>query len=235
MDFSAFGFDARSLDQTDALWTSLKGELPKTAPSLLMPNTQWLDNLNGKRAWDTGASSTRNWMNAGQDWGILQPQADWFTADAPKTGSGGFQVVVMSLNSDRIAVLRGQPDQQVPANEKSVIRIAFDVFAHASADAEIRLTLTRADGQAMPNWLSFDGQTGELVLEPPADAPQELELMLTAKDQDGENTTTGFRIKVIQADPAPQGRMSFSEKLRHANGVTLTSSTPLNGSMLGHA
>jgi hypothetical protein len=235
MDFSAFGFDARRLDHTDPLWTSLKGELPQPEPSLLRPNTQWLDNQNGKRAWDTGTSNTRNWMNAGQDLGTLQPQANWITADAPKTGSGGFQVVVMSLNSDRIAVLRGQPDQQVPANEKSVIRIASDVFAHASADAEIRLTLTRADGQAMPNWLSFDGQTGELVLEPPADAPQKLELMLTAKDQDGENTTTGFSIQVIQADPAPQGRMSFSDKLRNASGVTLTSSAPLIGSVLGHA
>jgi hypothetical protein len=141
----------------------------------------------------------------------------------------------MVLDFERIAVLRGQPDQQVPVNEKSVIRIASDAFAHASADAEILLTLTRTDGQAMPNWLSFDGETGELVLEPPADAPQELALMLTAIDQDGENTSTVFRIKLIPAEPAPQGRMSFSEKLRHANGVTLTSSTPLNGSMLGHA
>jgi hypothetical protein len=144
-------------------------------------------------------------------------------------------VMVMGLDKERIAVLRGQPDHQVPVNEKSVIRMASDAFAHVSADAEIRLTLTRANGQALPEWLSFDGKTGELTLEPPADAPQQLELMLTAKDQDGENATTVFRIQVIQADPAPQGRMSFSDKLRNASGVTLTSSAPLIGSVLGHA
>jgi hypothetical protein len=143
--------------------------------------------------------------------------------------------MVMGLDRERIAVFRGQPDHQVPDNEKSLIRIAADVFAHTSADAEIRLTLTRADGQALPKWLRFDGETGELFLDPPADAPQELELMLTAIDQDGENATTVFRIQVIQADPAPQGRMSFSDKLRNASGVTLTSSAHLIGSVLGHA
>jgi hypothetical protein len=235
MDFSAFGFDARSLDQPDPLWTSLKGELPKTAQPVLRADTQWLDNLKAKGAWDNSASNTRNWMNAGQDRDLVQPKVDWFAADAPKTRAGGFPVMVMGLDNERIAVLRGQPDHQVPANEKSLIRIATDVFAHTSADAEIRLTLTRANGQALPKWLSFDGETGELFLDPPADAPQELELMLTAIDQDGENATTVFRIQVIQADPAPQGRMSFSDKLRNASGVTLTSSAPLIGSLLGHA
>jgi hypothetical protein len=130
--------------------------------------------------------------------------------------------------------LSGQPDQQVLVNARSLIRIASDAFAHASADAEILLTLQSSDGQPLPNWLSFDGETGELVVEPPADAPQELALMLTATDQDGENTSTVFRIKLIHPDPAPQGRMSFSEKLRNASGVTLTASAPLIGSVLGH-
>jgi hypothetical protein len=173
-------------------------------------------------------------MNAGQDWGTGPSKADWFAKDTSQTRPAGFPAKVMVLDFERIAVLRGQPDQQVPVNEKSVIRIASDAFAHASADAEILLTLTRTDGQAMPNWLSFDGETGELVLEPPADAPQELALMLTAIDQDGENTSTVFRIKLIPAEPAPQGRMSFSDKLRNASGVTLTSSAPLIGSVLGH-
>jgi hypothetical protein len=235
MDFSAFGFDARSLDHTDPLWTSLKGELPKTAQPVLRADTQWLDNFKAKGAWDNSASNTRNWMNVGQDRDLAQPKVDWFAADAPKTRAGGFPVMVMGLDRERIAVFRGQPDHQVPVNEKSVIRMASDAFAHVSADAEIRLTLTRADGQALPKWLSFDGETGELFLDPPADAPQELELRLTAIDQDGENATTVFRIQVIQADPAPQGRMSFSDKLRNASGVTLTSSAHLIGSVLGHA
>jgi hypothetical protein len=234
MDFSAFGFDARSLDHADPLWTSLKGELPKTASPLLRADAQWLDNLKAKGAWDSSASNTRNWMQAGQDRELAQPKVDWFAADAPQTRSGGFPVMVMGLDRERIAVLRGQPDHQVLANEKSWLRMATDAFAHTSADAEIRLTLTRADGQALPQWLSFDGETGELVVEPPADAPQELALMLTAIDQDGENTSTVFRIKLIHPDPAPQGRMSFSEKLRNASGVTLTASAPLIGSVLGH-
>ncbi len=46
IDFKAFGFDARELDTPAAGWTSLKGELPKPAASLLSPNSGWM-----KRVW----------------------------------------------------------------------------------------------------------------------------------------------------------------------------------------
>lgn len=221
IDFSAFGFDARSLDRPDPLWTSLKGELPKPAPSLLSPSTAWLDNQSGKRAWDDGASSTQNWMHAGQDWGQVPQSTEWFTADAPVTRANGFQVVVTRVGNGRIAVLRGQADQLVPAGETSVIVIAPDAFAHVSADAEVQLALSLDDGQALPAWVRFNGKTGQLLVQAPVDAPEQLVLRLTAMDQDGETVTTVFHLNISKNPTPPNGRMSFSDKLRSSASVTL--------------
>ncbi len=234
IDFSAFGFDARSLDQPDPLWTSLKGELPKPVPSRLSPSTEWLHNQSGKRAWDSGASSTQNWMNAGQDWGQAPQSTEWYSADAPVTRADGFQVVVTRVGDGRIAVLRGQADQQVPAGETSVILIAPDAFAHVSADAEVRLALTLDDGKALPAWVRFNGKTGQLLVQAPADAPEQLVLRLTAMDQDGEAVSTVFRLNISKNQTPPSGRMSFSEKLRSSTSVTLAAPLQQLGAILRH-
>jgi len=233
-DFSPYGFDPRSLDRPDPMWTSFKGELPKPAPSLLRPDTQWLDRLSGHSTWDRAASTTNDWMNAGQDWQIQQPMSPGFSDDSSMTRADGFPVVVNALSLSRLAVLRGQPDQSVTAGQTSLIQIGPDAFAHVSAEAQVKLTLTLSHGQALPTWARFNGQTGQLLVTPPEGAPQQLVLRLTAQDQDGENVSTNFVLTVQNKDPAPTGRMSFSDKLRHANSVTRAAPVPLIGNILRH-
>jgi hypothetical protein len=234
IDFSAFGFDARSLDRPDPLWTSLKGELPKPVPSLLSPSTDWLNKQSGKRSWNDGPSTTQNWMNAGEDWGPTPKSTEWFTADGPMTREGGFQVVVTRVGDGRLAVLRGQADQLVTAGETSLILIAPDAFGHVSADAEVRLALTLEDGQALPAWARFNGKTGQLLVQPPADAPEQLVLRLTAMDQDGETASTVFRLDIGKNQTPSNGRMSFSEKLRSSTSVTLAAPLQQLGAILRH-
>jgi hypothetical protein len=234
IDFSAFGFDARSLDRPDPLWTSLKGELPKPVPSLLSPSTDWLNKQSGKRSWNDGPSTTQNWMNAGEDWGPTPKSTEWFAADGPMTRGDGFQVVVTRVGDGRLAVLRGQADQLVPAGETSLILIAPDAFGHLSADAEVRLSLTLDDGKALPAWARFNGKTGQLLVQPPADAPEQLLLRLTAVDQDGETVSTVFRLDIGKNQTPSNGRMSFSEKLRASTSVTLAAPLQQLGAILRH-
>jgi hypothetical protein len=234
IDFSAFGFDARSLDRPDPLWTSFKGELPKLVPSLLSPSTDWLNKQSGKRSWNDGPSTTQNWMNAGEDWGPTPQSTEWLAADGPKTRGDGFQVVVTTLGDGRLAVLRGQADQLVPAGEASLILIAPDAFGHVSADAEVRLALTLDDGKALPAWARFNGKTGQLLVQPPADAPEQLLLRLTAVDQDGETVSTVFRLDIGKNQTPSNGRMSFSEKLRASTSVTLAAPLQQLGAILRH-
>jgi hypothetical protein len=225
IDFSAFGFDARSLDHPDPLWTSFKGELPKPVPSLLRPSTEWLNNQSGKRSWNDGPSTTQNWMNAGQDWGQAQQSSEWYTTDGPMTRSNGFPVVVTRLAEGRIGVLRGQADQIVPPGETTLVLIAPDAFGHVSEEAQVELSLSLA---------RFNGRTGQLLVQPPEGAQQALELQLTAMDQDGEKATTTFRLTIQPTLSTPEGRMSFSDKLRQSAGVTLSAALFNMGGPLRH-
>jgi siroheme synthase len=233
--FSAFGLDATSLNHTDPRWTSLKGELPQPVPSVLRPDTQWQHKLNGLREWAPQASTTRDWMEAGQDdWGTAQPKTDGGASEGPTTSADGFQVLVNPLNPARLVVLRGQPDQTIVAGQKSLILIAPDVFAHAHAEAQVNLTLTLANGQAAPTWVSMNSQTGQMRVDPSRDAPDQLVLRLTAQDQDGANASTEFALNIQKNKPAPTGRMSFSDKLRQASSVTHATTSPHLGPILRH-
>jgi hypothetical protein len=234
IDFSAFDFDARNLDQPHSLWTSFKGELPKPAPSRLSPSSEWLHNQTGHRSWGDGPSTTQNWMNAGRDWGLAPQSTEWYLAEGTMTSGDGFRVVVTGTGDARLAVLRGQADQLVPAGETSLILIAPDAFAHVSADAEVRLALTLDDGKALPTWVRFNSKTGQLLVQAPADAPEQLVLRLTAMDQDGEAVSTVFRLNISKNQTPPSGRMSFSEKLRSSTSVTLAAPLQQLGAILRH-
>jgi hypothetical protein len=232
--FSAFGLDARSLNHTDPRWTSLKGELPQALPSVLRPDTRWLHMLSDLNEWDRQTSQTRDWMNAGQDWKVAPLTADGWASEGPTTSSDGFQVLVNPLSPSRLVVLRGQPDQNIIADQKSLILIAPDVFAHAHPEAQVKLSITLANGQAAPAWIRMNSQTGQMLVDPPTDAPDQLVLRLTAQDQDGANASTEFLLNIQKNDPTPTGRQSFSEKLRNASGVTLTHLAPHKRSILRH-
>jgi hypothetical protein len=173
-------------------------------------------------------------MNAGQDWGQAPQSTDWLAADGRMTREDGFQVVVTRVGDARLAVLRGQADQLVPAGETSLILIASDAFGHVSADAEVRLALTLEDGKALPAWARFNGKTGQLLVQPPTDAPEQLVLRLTAMDQDGETVSTVFRLDIVKNQTPTNGRMSFSEKLRASTSVTRTAPLQQLGAILRH-
>ena len=232
--FSAFGFDTRSLNHTDPRWTSLKGELPQATPSVLRPETQWLHKLNTLHKWSSQTSTTRDWMNAGQDWQMFLPETDGGESEGPKTSTEGFQVFVNPLNPSPLVVLRGQPDQNIVAGQKSLILIAPDVFTHANPEAQVKLSLTLGNGQSAPAWVRINGQTGQILVDPPTDAPDQLVLRLTAQDQDGANASTEFLLNIQKNDPSPTGRMSFSDKLRQASSVTRATTSPQMGSILRH-
>jgi hypothetical protein len=133
-----------------------------------------------------------------------------------------------------LVVLRGQPDQNIVAGQKSLILIAPDVFAHVHPEAQVKLSLTLANGQAAPAWIRMNSQTGQMLVDPPTDAPDQLVLRLTAQDQDGADASTEFLLHIQKNDPAPTGRMSFSDKLRQASSVTRATTLPHIGSILRH-
>jgi hypothetical protein len=246
IDLNALGFDIKGLDTPLSNWVAHKGTLPQNTPSLLSPDTAWMNLFKSHNAWDKDTASTRNWMQQGQNWEAVPPMPgepvvpvtlnlpDLPDTEAVYTGEGGFPVKVTHLNEGRLGVLRGQPDQIVQAGETKLILIGSDAFTHISADAQVGLHLSLANGKALPDWIRFNGQTGQLLIQPPAGIMQELHLHLSAIDQEGEQASTVFVLQVQTAPLAPDGRMSFSEKLRQSSSVTLSASMFFMGSVNFH-
>ena len=140
------------------------------------------------------------------------------------TAENGFQVVVSALPVGRLGVLAGQADRVVQAGDTILVLIASDAFTHVSADARVQLRITLADGKPVPHWIRFNGITGQLLVQPPEDFAQVLALQLMAMDQDGETARTVFQLDVQPKTPSPEGRLSFSEKLKQSARVSLSAS-----------
>jgi hypothetical protein len=109
------------------------------------------------------------------------------------------------------------PDQNTIDN-----RIAFsvpvDAFASGSENVTVQLRADRLNGQALPGWLRFDPQTGAFEGTPPADARGELVIKVTARDANGNEAVTTFRLQ-LNSKPVP-GRAGLSEQLRQASLAT---------------
>jgi hypothetical protein len=117
-------------------------------------------------------------------------------------------------------VNHGLADSVVPEAGKVEVRVPPNTFAHTNPEAVVRLEARLADGRSLPPWVSFDARTGKFVIQAPPGASGQLTIRLTARDTDGREVSTIFRIRVgrnggrAQAD-IPDGR-GLSEQIRLA-------------------
>jgi hypothetical protein len=210
-----------SLNEDLIAWTGLDPRDNKKPQDATTGNTsaEWLKFLNTSVHWSKGAASLDNWFTAQQD---LQKSNFSEVEISPPTGSipnPESPNASASSQEKRILVYRGQPDIRVDNDGKRLILIAEDVFAHAIAEAKLILELTLANGQELPEWIKFNGQTGQLLIDPPPGTQSELVLKLTATDQDGEQASTEFTLRVASPEASPTGRASLSEKLSRADSL----------------
>ncbi|WP_370681737.1 Ig-like domain-containing protein [Comamonas sp. GB3 AK4-5] len=97
-----------------------------------------------------------------------------------------------------------QVDWQVPPT----------LFGHSDPLASVQLSMTQADGRALPAWLKFDARTGKLTGTMPEGFRGELVLRLTARDSQGHAVHTPIKLKAAEA--APVARTGVAEQLQHA-------------------
>jgi len=120
-----------------------------------------------------------------------------FRVAVPPEGSGGLEA------GKNLEVFKGIADVAVADNRRVSFAIPPDAFAAQSADAVIVLSAQQADGQALPNWISFDPTTGKFIGDIQPDFEGTLEVLVTATDQDGNTVTTSFSIGQGEAIEAP--------------------------------
>jgi hypothetical protein len=139
-------------------------------------------------------------------------------------GGGSFQVVVVNNSSgsgEGLMVNRGLSDQAVAASAgPATISVPADAFAHTSPNAVIQLSAAQANGRALPNWISFDAKSGKFVVDPPKGLKGELSVRVVARDAQGREVVSTFKIKVGEqaaGKDAPQAaRPALSEQVRQA-------------------
>lgn len=143
------------------------------------------------------------------------------------TSAAGFRVVVVESSRPGLSVYQPVADQIFPSNRTATFSIPSDTFAHTAPDAVLRLEARLSNGRGLPAWIQFDARTGTFTVTPPAGFAGELELRVTARDQDGREASTVVKIKVTSGVMVNPGRPSLSEQLGTATpGGRQTASLP---------
>ena len=164
---------------------------------------------------------------------VQTPAAEPVRANAdsqplPLTQGGGFQVVVASgaaAASDGLSVNRGVADLSVASGTATQFAIPADAFAASNVGAVVTLSVQQSDGRPLPGWLHFNAASGSFDGQPPPGFAGEVTIRVTARDAQGHEAVTTFKVKVggrtasgdgQRAQPERAARAGLAEQLRHA-------------------
>ncbi|BDI05077.1 VCBS domain-containing protein [Sphaerotilus microaerophilus] len=132
------------------------------------------------------------------------------------TRASGFRVMVSPSNEPSLKPYRGVDDQVVPAGRTLIVQVPADAFVHTQINETIDLTATLANGQPLPSWLIFDGKSGKFIGQPPVGLLQDLAIKVTARDSQGRQATTMFRIKASDVSSTSRAPLSLQLMRREA-------------------
>src|SRR6185369_11122800 len=106
----------------------------------------------------------------------------------------------------RLFVFHGIPDNYLDGSAVSELRIPSDAFAHTDPVAVVVLEARLADGRPLPDWLAFDRLQGTLSGEPPAGLSGELDIEVIARDNEGREARTAFKLSIEAIRNAEAGK-----------------------------
>ena len=119
-------------------------------------------------------------------------------SDGALAASDVFRITIDPVN-DAPVIVTPLNDLAVAEDQSFSLAIATGGFADVDLDS-LTFGLTRADGSALPAWLSYVG--GRLVGQAPADFNGSIDLALTASDGTA-SVTDQFRLSVLAVNDAP--------------------------------
>jgi uncharacterized delta-60 repeat protein len=132
------------------------------------------------------------------------------------TRSAGFQVAVIEESVSKLTVFRGITDQFVEPDRDSRFTLPYDAFMHTRSEATVLLDAKLLDGTKLPEWMQFDSRTGNFRLAPPKGFTGEFQVKITARDNQGHEAVSTFRLFVGDAKHKGSGRHSMSEQIKLA-------------------
>lgn len=97
--------------------------------------------------------------------------------------------------------------------------VPSDAFVHTDEKAVVVLEASLSDGRPLPSWLAFDAAVGKFVGVAPAGVEKDLAIRVIARDAQGREAISIFRVHITQKDlktSETTGRSSLSEQLKSA-------------------
>lgn len=119
--------------------------------------------------------------------GLTAPEAGTFRVAVATRAPGAAEALVVNTPLTDIAIAEGS---------RVSVTIPAQAFAHTSADASVTLSAQRANGAALPGWMSFNPQTGTFEGTPPPGFKGEVVVRVTARDKAGREAVQVFKIAV---------------------------------------
>jgi VCBS repeat-containing protein len=126
---------------------------------------------------------------------------------------------------DRLFVYKGIGSTSSEAGQMMEYRVPADAFAHTNSGAVVQLEASLVDGSPLPQWLDFDPTSGAFSGRPPTDASRVVVIKVTARDDQGRETSTTFTLR-IEGKQA-QSRASGTDPLADASTLETPEQTIL--------
>ncbi|NDY93402.1 tandem-95 repeat protein, partial [Ideonella livida] len=112
------------------------------------------------------------------------------------TRPSGFQMMVRPAAEPALKLLNGMDDQVIKLGQRLNLQVPADTFVHTQLNETVTLRAAQANGQPLPGWLLFDGKAGTFTGSPPPGWNRDITVKLVARDSQGREVSTVFRIKV---------------------------------------
>ena len=114
--------------------------------------------------------------------------------------AGGFRVAEATPTAEvgrdgALFVYKGIPNSIVQPGTVAFV-VPQDAFGHTDEAAIVQLNAKLADGGPLPRWLAFDSLSGTFAGEAPAGFSATITVMVTARDDAGNEVTTLFQLIV---------------------------------------
>lgn len=118
------------------------------------------------------------------------------------SASNDFALIVANVN-DTPVTTDALADATVAEDSSFVYEVPSNLFVDVDTGDALTLSATRADGTALPSWLSFDPVQGRFSGTPGNADVGTIALRITATDRSGTTANAGFALNVTNTNDAP--------------------------------
>lgn len=132
------------------------------------------------------------------------------------TAFADFTLAVANVNDAPVVV---SPLSNLSTDEDALVSytVPVDTFADPDVGDTLVYAATRANGNPLPGWLSFDAATQTFSGTPSNDHVGNLDLQVIATDSAGASVSTNFVLTVVNTNDAPVASMALVSQSAAAN------------------